>query len=157
FLPKFITTRRPGVIQVESEWNPPNEIVRCAQDHGRNRPLTAPDKIQPANRAKYLAQKPNRRQEPASLGNSGDLQIKDAVQADDHSQAGKDFRVVLQGHPCEAEQPLGIEDREGAPPQVVKARDKEHHLMKLPPGNHDRSSSASAPQGHPPYGMPSAA
>src|SRR5262249_48133808 len=104
------TARRPGVVQVESERNPPDQVVRKTQDRARNRPLTAPDKIQQTERPQNLAQKPDRRQKPPALGNTCDLQIDYAVEADDHSQAGEDFRVVLQGHIRVAEQPLRVED-----------------------------------------------
>src|SRR5262245_53998540 len=104
------TARRQGVVQVESERTRPNQVVRKTQDRGCNRPLTAPDKIQQTDRSQNLAQKPDRRQKPPTLGNSCDLQVDDAVQADDHTQAGEDFRIVLQGHTCVAEQPLRVEN-----------------------------------------------
>jgi hypothetical protein len=80
-----------------------------------------------------FADKADRREKPAVLGPAGDLEIEQPVQADDHPQTGEYLRMVVQRHPCEPEQPLGVQTRKDPPPYVVRARDNEHPPVPMPP------------------------
>jgi len=61
----------------------------------------------------------DRREESTPLQDARDLEVHDAVQTDHHPQGREDLRVVRRRHPRDTEEPLGIDDRIGAPGDVV--------------------------------------
>ena len=79
---------------------------------------------------------PEDSQQPAALRHPGHFQVKNSIEADDHSQAGKDLRMVLQRQARKSKQPLWIVDRENAPGDVVDAGSAEDELIKSSSTNH---------------------
>src|SRR6266852_5052029 len=73
----FAPERRAGVVEIEAEWNPPDEIVGDAEDGGFDRPLAVPDLHHQADRAENFAKQADQREKPASLRNARDFEVED--------------------------------------------------------------------------------
>src|SRR6266508_6499728 len=92
------STCGPGVVQVEREREPPEQVVGEHDDACSKRPLTREQQVGEAQRPQDLAGHPDRRHRPVLFGKASDLQVEDAVEADHHAEAGEDLRVVLRRH-----------------------------------------------------------
>src|SRR6185295_3188266 len=133
---------RPGVLQVEGERQPPDDIVGDAEEGRGGRPVAAEDQDREAERSEDLAGQADGREEEAALRDARHLEVEHAVEADHHREAGEDRRMVERRHAGESERPLRIERREDPPGDVVDAgreeRDavepaaREHGLYALP-------------------------
>jgi hypothetical protein len=65
--------------------------------------LPGADEPQQADGSEHFAEEADGGEQPAALGDTGHLPVEDAVDADDHTQAGEDSRVILRRHAGEAE------------------------------------------------------
>jgi hypothetical protein len=105
---RFLPKERSGIVQVKAEGNPPNQVVGHTKNPRLDRPDPAPDEAREADGTQDLPRKTDRCYHPASFGYTRHLKIQDAVQTQDHAEAGKDLWMVLLWHPRKMEQPLWI-------------------------------------------------
>src|SRR5215213_2588501 len=116
--------------EVKSERDPPDEVVRDAEDDALQRPRAGRDQLGEPDRAEDFAEEADRGDGGAALGMTRDLPIEEAVDADDHGQAGEDLRMIRKGHSGVTEQPLRIARGVRAPGEVVRAGQGEGDLVK---------------------------
>ena len=134
-LPRF-----PCIDQINRKWNPPDKIIRQAQDEGRFWPGIRPDCHGQADWPKHLSQKPDGSQQPATLRRPRNFKVDDPVQSHDHSEALKDLRVIEWRETGKPEQPLGIVNGVKSPDDVVNAGQNEDCAMKSSARNHNWTS-----------------
>src|ERR1044071_7963157 len=95
------TNLGPRVVEVEREGEPPDEVVREAEDDCRRGPRPTPDELREADGAENLSREPDGREQPAALGRARHLEVDNPVEPDDHPEAGENLRVVLRGQRSE--------------------------------------------------------
>src|SRR6202165_1797614 len=76
----FLPEDRPGIVQVEAEGNPPNQVVGHTENPRPKRPDPAPNEAREADGTEDLSRKTNRCYPPASFGYTRHVKIQDAVQ-----------------------------------------------------------------------------
>jgi len=129
----------PGVVEIQCERQPPDQIVGQAERYRSHRPVTRGDQDCEADGASDFADEADRRYAPTLLRRAGDIPVEQAIKPDHHREAGEDFGVVRIGHVREAEEPLRIDNREDAPADVVGPGQAEDDAMKPAATDHTPS------------------
>jgi len=126
---------RPRVVQVDRERNPPNQIVRQAEQDRGAWPCAGPNQSRQSNRTENLSEQSYRGEQPTAFGPPRDFKVDDSVETHDHSQAREDRRMIQRRHFRKAKQPLRIVNAVNAPGDVVNAGGDENQTMKFATAN----------------------
>ena len=73
-------------------------------------------------------------------GTACHFKIENPVEPDDHAQAGKDLRVILERQAGKAKQPLRVEHRVDAPCQIIATSQDKDDPVETPPCHQARVS-----------------
>src|SRR5258708_7068943 len=109
----------PGVEQINSKGDPPDEIVRQAKNGRAKRPAAGENEFGKSDGPENFPEEPDRRQVPSRFGTARDLEVEKSVNPDDHPQTREYFRVIEPRHFCEIEKPVGKGDRKNPPDDIV--------------------------------------
>src|SRR5207244_5771479 len=77
-LPQLAPKVRPNVAQVDRERDPPDQVVRQAQNHRAKRPRAAQQQHAEADGAEDLAEKSDRGEDESALWHARDLPVDEA-------------------------------------------------------------------------------
>src|SRR4051812_21245408 len=99
----------PSIEEIEREGQPPNEVVGHAENASAQRPAPLDEKNHETEWTEHLAGEPNRSKEKPLLGTARHFEVENAVEADDHPQAGEDLWVIRQIEPRQTKQPVRID------------------------------------------------
>ena len=111
---------RPRVFEDERKGHPPNEIIGDAVQREGPWQLLGPQRLDHAEWAKDLSEKPHEDDRPMSHRIKGGDGVTDAVHAHDHSDALPELRVVWLRHVQPLKDCPGKEHCKAAPEQVVE-------------------------------------
>ena len=116
--------QRAPADQKQCEGKPPDDVVQNA-DHGQPAWPVDSDQQHHAERAKDLAEQSNRDDRRAEFQLPRGNQVEQAVDTEDHAQAGPDLRIARCGKREEVEETLGPERGPSAEAEVVDSGDQE--------------------------------
>ena len=90
--------RWPRITQIHAKGNPPDQVVRDAQQESRWWPRASRDQPEHSDRAQDFSGEANGRRQPTVFRNARDVEIEDSVKADDHAKTREYCRVIGQRH-----------------------------------------------------------